>query len=130
MTIRNDAVAYKEKADAEKKEVIQMSEQAEYNDIQLKDTQQTIDDEASQIMQLKLRLETEKNKVQQQSNIRYNRLLKIEEQNDTIQQFMADKTKLLKGKKDMTELMQSMEDDMSMLENMKGSGAAKKSVVS
>ena len=43
---------------------------------------------------------------------------------------MADKTKLLKGKKDMTELMQSMEDDMSMLENMKGSGAAKKSVVS
>jgi len=33
---------------------------------------------------------------------------------------MADKTKLLKGKKDMTELMQSMEDDMSMLENMKG----------
>ena len=130
ITIRNDAVAYKEKADAEKKEVIQMSEQAEYNDIQLKVTQQTIDDEASQIMQLKLRLETEKNKVQQQSNIRYNRLLKIEEQNDTIQQFMADKTKLLKGKKDMTELMQSMEDDMSMLENMKGSGAAKKSVVS
>jgi len=50
----------------------------------LKVTQQTIDDEASQIMQLKLRLETEKNKVQQQSNIRYGRLLKIEEQNDTI----------------------------------------------
>lgn len=54
-----------------------------------------------------------------ETNKRYAKLLQIEEQQDTVQQLMADKSKLLKGKKDMIELMQSMEDDMAMLENMK-----------
>ena len=105
VTLRNDAQNQKLKADDQLKEVTQLAEQVEMNEIKEKITQQTIDDETSKIMQMKLQLETQRNKVILETNKRYAKLLQIEEQHDTVQQFMADKTKLLKGKRDMTELM-------------------------
>jgi hypothetical protein len=52
------------------------------------------------MMQLNLILENDKKRVQMETNKRYQRLMQVEEQNDSLQQLMAEKSKLIKKRRD------------------------------
>ena len=114
--IRNEAQMQKAKADDQQRHVSQLLEEIEINEIQDKITQQNIDDDSSQMMQQSLILENERKRVQIESNKRYQRLMQVEEQNDSLQQLMAEKSKLIKKRRDANDLIQSMQDKISTLE--------------
>ena len=108
--IRNEAQMQKAKADDQQRYVSQLMEEIEINEIQDKITQQNIDDDSSQMMQQSLILENERKRVQIESNKRYQRLMQVEEQNDSLQQLMSEKSKLIKKRRDANDLIQSMQD--------------------
>ena len=114
--IRNEAQMQKAKADDQQRYVSQLMEEIEINEIQDKITQQNIDDDSSQMMQQSLILENERKRVQIESNKRYQRLMQVEEQNDSLQQLMSEKSKLIKKRRDANDLIQSMQDKIQSLE--------------
>ena len=68
-------------------------------------------------MQTQAKTTNLKQKVQIEANKRYSKLLALEEQNDFVQQSMAEKTKLVKNKKDLESLIEVRKERNTLLEN-------------
>lgn len=77
--IRKEAQSQQTKAEEQQRHVAQLREEIEINEIQEKITQQNIDDDSSQAMQLNLILENDRKRVQIETNKRYSRLMQVEE---------------------------------------------------
>lgn len=69
--IRQEAHQQKNKSDEQQRHVQQLAEEIEFNEMQEKINQQTMDDEASKVMQFRAVIEKEKKKVAIQTNKRY-----------------------------------------------------------
>ena len=99
------------------RELEKLQDQLEVHEIQEKLNDHTLDDEASKLMQIQAKTTNLKSKVQVEANKRYSKLLALEEQNDFVQQSMAEKTKLVKNKKDLESLIEVRKERNTLLEN-------------
>ena len=84
--------------------------------MQEKMNQQSMDDEASKVMQFKVSMEKESKKVAILSNKRYQKLVFIEDKSDQVQQLLQEKSRLVKKRKETHEAIKAVQARIEKIE--------------